>query len=512
MRIVAFSDTHIGGKFNEDMFKRGIEYINNVESDFVICGGDLTDEGTISHYETAQKYLSLLKKPFLIVPGNHDSKNVGDLLWEEYIGPRFFIKEDKVNKVKFLGLDSTEPDVNTGWLGPKGISRIYEEFESLPDNWFKTLVFHHQTLPIPYTGRERSALNDAGDAIKAILDCDVHLVLNGHRHISNVFQLSDGDNYTLIVNFGTTSCKKTRYREGYSVTAIDINKKFTQASVDVILLNRPKLVSTRKYSGNFDYIPPPKKKQLISTIVQIGMTDFSLSGQVFNLEMFAKGIGLINNIECDVVVHNGNITRLSYLREFEHAKTLLHQIMKPLQVVPGPQDAKPLGFELFPELIGDMNPEFEIENLLLLGFNTCILDETAGRLGRSNSKLIAQSLGGKNDNRVHGVVFHHTIVPLPRTKHEAELTDAGDVLAMLVNNKIDLVLTGAKNRPGTWQVNDTVFVNAGTLSSYNINTRAGNSFNIISIYQTDRGKYYEIAEVLVAEGNARIIGRFHVEN
>ncbi|MFX1512684.1 MAG: metallophosphoesterase family protein [Promethearchaeota archaeon] len=512
MKIIAFSDTHIGGKFNEDMFKRGIEFINTVESDFVVCGGDLTDDGTISQYEKAQEYLRLLKKPYLIVPGNHDSKNVGDLLWEEYIGPRFFIKEDEVNKVKFLGLDSTEPDVNTGWLSPKGTSRIYEEFESLPNTWFKVLVFHHQTLPIPYTGRERSALNDAGDAIKAILDCDVHLVLNGHRHISNVFRLSDGDNYTLIVNFGTTSCKKTRYKEEYSVTTINVNKTFTHASVDVILLNRPRYKTIPKYSSNFTYIPLPKQKNLLSTIVQIGMTDFSISGQVFNLEMFAKAIKLINNIECDVVVHNGNVTRLSYLREFERAKTLLEQIIKPLQIVPGPQDAKPLGFDLFPDLMGDLNPKFEIENLTLLGFNSCILDETAGRLGRSNSNLIAQSLGEKHDNRVQGVVFHHTIIPLPRTKHEAELSDAGDVLAMIVNNKIDLVLTGAKNRPGTWQVNDTVFVNAGTLSSYNINTRSGNSFNIISVYKTDLGKYYEIAEVLIVEGSARIIGRFHVEN
>lgn len=511
MRILAFSDPHIGGKFNEQMFKRGIEYINNTECDYVICGGDLTDQGTVSDYKTALKYMELLKKPYFIVPGNHDSKNVGDLLWEEYVGSRFFIKEDKKNEVKILGLDSTEPDINTGWLSPKGIREIYDEFENVPNTWLKILVFHHQTLPIPYTGRERSALNDAGDTIQAILNCNVNLVLNGHRHISNVFQLSKGGDSSLIINIGTVSCKKTRYKEEYSVTKIDINKKFTKATVEVILLNKPQPLSVNQFSGNLHGIAQPKEKILLSTIVQMGMTDFSVSEHRFNLEMFAQGVKLINNIQCDVAVHNGNITDLSYLHEFKRAKMLLQQFLHPLIIVPGPQDSKPLGFDLFPEFIGDMNPRFKSDNLALFGFNTCVLDDEEGRLGRSNSHLIAESLGTKNSDKTTVVVFHHTIIPIPHTKHEAELTDAGDVLAMLVKNKIDLVLTGAKNHPCTWQVNDTVFVNAGTLSSYNINTRSGNSFNIISIYKTDRGKYYDISEVLVSEGIARTIGQFHIQ-
>ncbi|MHA2365665.1 MAG: metallophosphoesterase family protein [Candidatus Hodarchaeales archaeon] len=508
MKFVAFSDPHIGGKFNEDMFKRGINLINTIDSDYVICGGDLTDQGTVSDYEKALEYMKLLKKPYFIVPGNHDSKNVGDLLYEEIIGPRFFVKIDNTNKVKILGLDSTEPDRNTGWLGPKGVRRIYEEFEILSNDWIKVLVFHHQSLPIPYTGRERSALNDAGDTIKAILDCDINLVLNGHRHISNQFRLTDGDIKALIVNVGTLSCRKTRYREEYSITVVDINSDLSKASVEVILLNKPEPVHELKFSGSLIEVPPPEKLDLLATIVQIGTTDFSFSEEKFNLETFAKGIKLINSIQCDLVVHCGNITNASYLHEFQRAKTLLQQILKPSVVLPGPQDAKPLGFDLFPEYIGDMNPQFVTETLDLYGFNTCILDETEGRLGRSNSRLIEEKL--KGNNKITAVAFHHTIIPLPRTKHEAELTDAGDILALLVKNKINLVLTGAKNRPGTWQVDETVFVNAGTLSSFNINTRSGNSFNIISIYETEKGKYYQIDEVLLEDERAQNIGNFHI--
>ncbi|MHA2339288.1 MAG: metallophosphoesterase family protein [Candidatus Hodarchaeales archaeon] len=505
-KFLIISDLHIGGKFNEEMFNSGINYVNTNPSDFVICCGDLTDNGTIYEYELAQNYMKRLNKPYLIVPGNHDTKNVGDLLWEEMVGPRYFVETNEQKKIKILGLDSTEPDRNSGWLGGKSIERIYHEFNSLGEDWLKVVVFHHQTLPIPFTGRERSALDDAGDALKAIMDNNIQLVLNGHRHISNVFQVSDGDLSALIVNAGTLSCKKTRYREEYSVTSVEINKKITRAEINVVSLNNDNYHKKKKFNGYISAAPPPTNKELLATLVQIGKTDFS--NDKFNLEMFARGVKAINNIKCDLVIHCGNVTGSSYFSEFKNAKALLQQIMKPLVVLPGPQDSKPLGLELFPEFLGDMNPIFRNDELAFFGFNTCKLDSIEGRLGRSN--LIDISKNSTDKFRISVVALHHTIIPIPRTRHEAELADAGDVLSKLSDLNINLVLTGAKNRPNTLQVNNTIFVNTGTLSSFDVNTRGGNSFNIISIYKTELGIFYEIAEVLLSKERAQIIGQYHV--
>ena len=507
IKFVCISDFHIGGAFNEHMFIRGMDIVNEQPKDaIIICCGDLTDSGTLFQYKLATELLKKLKRPYFIVPGNHDAKNVGDLLWEEFIGPRYFVNVDPERKIKLLGLDSNEPDSDTGRMGRKGIRRIYQEFEKLEDGWFKVLVFHHQSLPIPYTGRERSAINDAGDVIKAILDCNIDLVLNGHRHISNVYRLSDGDMQTLLVNVGTLSCTKTRYKEEYSVTTIDYDETRRNAKVNVIQLNELGPITKVKFSDDLTYLPEPKTKKLISTIVQIGATDFG-EGK-FDLEMFARGIKLVNSIDCDFVVHCGNVTSSSRMNEFKYAKALLQQIARPLIVLPGPQDTKPLGFELFPEYIGEMSPRFETRFAKFYGFNSCILDESQGRLGRENSRIIAQELAPTE--KISIVSFHHTIIPLPRTKHEAELIDAGDVLAGLINNNINLVLTGAKNKPATWQVNNTIFVNSGTLSSFDVNSKEGNSFNIISIYETSLGFYYEIDEVLLSSENAQRIGTYHI--
>ena len=508
IKFVCISDFHIGGRFNEAMYNRGMDLVNEAPDDaIVICCGDLTDSGTLFQYKLAKEMLKKLKKPFFIVPGNHDAKNVGDLLWEEFIGPRFFVNVDEERKIKLLGLDSNEPDSDTGRMGRKAIRRIYHEFQDLDNSWFKVLVFHHQTLPIPYTGRERSAINDAGDVIKAILDCNIHLVLNGHRHISNVYRLSDGDIQTLLVNVGTMCCTKTRYREEYSITEINFNQNRKNAQVNVLQLSDLGPKPIVKFAGDLTYLKVPKQKKLISTIVQIASTDFG-EGK-FNLEMFARGIKLINSIKCDFVVHCGNVTAESYVNEFKYAKALLQQIANPLIVLPGTQDTKPLGFELFPDYIGDMSPRIETDKLKFYGFNSCILDETEGRMGRENSRIIATELA-PTPEKISIVAFHHTIIPLPRTKHEAELIDAGDVLSILINNNINLVLTGAKNKPASWQVNNTIFVNSGTLSSYNINTKDGNSFNVISIYSTSEGYYYEIEEVLLSTERARRLGTYHI--
>ena len=508
MKFLLISDTHIGGQFNEEMFYKGVEIANQSDADFLIHCGDLTSDGTLAQYELSKMYIEkITKKPFLIVPGNHDGANVGDLLWEEIIGSRYFVHTDGERKVKIFGLDSSEPDRNTGRIGRKAIQRIYDEFESLTDDWLKIIVFHHHCLPIPYTGRERSSINDAGSVIKAILDCNIQLVFNGHRHITNVFRLTDGEINAWVVNCGTLSCKKTRYREEYSLTVVDVDRIENKITTKILKIGKEPIEEEIKNSDIFQENVGFKKKELVSSIIQIGNTDFS--DTKFNSDVYEKGVQAINNMNCDLVVHCGGVTGSSYLNEFKKAKTLLEQINKPLLIVPGGNDSSPLGYDLFSRYIGVKNPSYENDKFLILGFNSCIIDEKEGRLGRDNTSFIIEKLE-ESSSKISTVVFYHTIIPLPRTKHEAELSDAGDVLSALTQNNVNLVLTGAKNRSATWQVNNTILVNAGTMSSLNVNTYLGNSFNIIDIYTTDIGKYYEISEFIIEEEKKILIGAFNV--
>src|SRR4029079_8192814 len=88
--IAHLSDLHCGSPyFVENLLQRAIMEINALEPDVVVCSGDLTTFGYKQEYRQARDYLSRLECPDVItVPGNHDSRNVGHVHFEELIGSR----------------------------------------------------------------------------------------------------------------------------------------------------------------------------------------------------------------------------------------------------------------------------------------------------------------------------------------------------------------------------------------------------------------------------------------
>src|SRR5688500_18413513 len=75
-RFAFISDTHIGspdGKAEEDL-RRTVEDINKQTGiAFVVLTGDITELGTDDEIRRAKELLDLLKIPYYIIPGNHDT-------------------------------------------------------------------------------------------------------------------------------------------------------------------------------------------------------------------------------------------------------------------------------------------------------------------------------------------------------------------------------------------------------------------------------------------------------
>src|SRR5438132_352343 len=89
---------------------RVIVELNELEPDAVVCTGDLTNEGYRQEYKNCIAYLSRIRAPVHIVPGNHDARNVGYVHFEELIGDRYWIRD--IRGVRVVGADSSEPDLN----------------------------------------------------------------------------------------------------------------------------------------------------------------------------------------------------------------------------------------------------------------------------------------------------------------------------------------------------------------------------------------------------------------
>src|SRR4029453_17977501 len=88
--IAHISDLHCGDAyFERNMLERAISEVNDLHPDIVICTGDLTTFGFKHEYQMARRYLDPRAcDALVVVPGNHDSRNVGYVHFEELFGER----------------------------------------------------------------------------------------------------------------------------------------------------------------------------------------------------------------------------------------------------------------------------------------------------------------------------------------------------------------------------------------------------------------------------------------
>ena len=108
-KIIQISDLHFGEfKFCnrlKDNLKFQIEYEN---PDLIVIAGDITSMGYLEEYNMARDFITDLSNiaETYVVPGNHDSCNVGLIHFRNLIGDRKFIGSDKSDDVIIIGLDS----------------------------------------------------------------------------------------------------------------------------------------------------------------------------------------------------------------------------------------------------------------------------------------------------------------------------------------------------------------------------------------------------------------------
>src|ERR671931_349393 len=202
--IAHLSDLHCGGPyFVPNLMERAISEVNELSPDLVVCSGDLTTFGFKPEYVQAKEYLDQLESDSLVViPGNHDARNVGYVHFEELFGERSPVL--RLGPVTIVALDSSQPDLDEGQIGRGRYAWIEEQFADGSE--LRIFVLHHHLLPVPGTGRERNVVYDAGDALECLQRARVQMVLSGHKHVPYAWRLEN----MFIVNAGTVSTTRLR--------------------------------------------------------------------------------------------------------------------------------------------------------------------------------------------------------------------------------------------------------------------------------------------------------------
>ena len=179
--VVHVSDLHVECEnYSRELEERLIDYLEELRPDIVVVTGDLTDNGYVYEYRAAIKLLSRFKaKRVLVVPGNHDSRNMGYIVFERVFGTRFPFFCYK--GVCIQGIDSSEPDVDDGHIGRLAYDLVVERLRNR--GRLRMVALHHHLIPVPGTGRERNIPVDAGDFLRVLVELGVGVVLSGHKHV-----------------------------------------------------------------------------------------------------------------------------------------------------------------------------------------------------------------------------------------------------------------------------------------------------------------------------------------
>jgi Icc protein len=192
LTICQISDIHCGSPyFIPDLLERSILEINDLEPTAVVVSGDLTNAGYRQEFELSAEYVRRFDcENVMVIPGNHDSRNVG----------------------------SSEPDLNDGRVGREHYGFIRDSFAQAEER-LKIFVIHHHLIPIPGTGRERNIIFDAGDVLELLDEVGADLVLSGHKHVPYSWKLEN----MFIVNAGTASTTRLRgnTRPCYNIIEIE---------------------------------------------------------------------------------------------------------------------------------------------------------------------------------------------------------------------------------------------------------------------------------------------------
>jgi Icc protein len=216
--IAHLSDLHCGSRYHiPSLATRVVDEVNALSPDLVVVTGDLTDMGFRAEFRQAHRLLGRIEcDRRVVLIGNHDARNVGDVHFEELFGARRI--ELALPGLRLIGVDSSEPDLDTGRVG-RGTHHFLAERFAADSDEFKVVAMHHHLVPVPGTGRERNIVNDAGDMLRVLADSGVDLVLCGHKHVPNVWRLED----MLIVNAGTCCTHRLRgkVRPAYNIIEID---------------------------------------------------------------------------------------------------------------------------------------------------------------------------------------------------------------------------------------------------------------------------------------------------
>lgn len=222
------------------------------------------------------------------------------------------------------------------------------------------------------------------------------------------------------------------------------------------------------------------------------LSDIHCGTLTFEAGLLRSTIDRVNRMRPDVAVVVGDLTAFGFEWQFEEAADWIGQIEAPTLVVQGNHDARNLGHLHFQRLFGERFSSKRIAfdeqraqrlgatGVTVVGVDSSVPDLNEGHIGREWYGWIRKQYTEPDD--VNIFVMHHHLISIPGTGRERNIvTDAGDLLEVLVETNVDVVLSGHKHVPFFYGINGMFVVNSGTASTRRVRGLTPPSFNEIVV-------------------------------
>jgi 3',5'-cyclic AMP phosphodiesterase CpdA len=195
MLLAQISDLHVRplGALYKDvvdsnaMCRAAIDHLNRLDPrpELVLITGDLVDEGLDAEYVALRSLLSRLEAPCLLMPGNHDDREVlarhfADHAYLPASGPKHYLIER--HAVRVVALDTTVPGDHHGEVDEAGLAWLDDALRATRGAP-AIVMMHHPPVAcgIPYLDKYMCRQPERIAEVIARFD-HVERVLCGHVH------------------------------------------------------------------------------------------------------------------------------------------------------------------------------------------------------------------------------------------------------------------------------------------------------------------------------------------
>jgi 3',5'-cyclic AMP phosphodiesterase CpdA len=233
--IAHLSDLHFGA--HEPAVVAGAEaWLADFRPDLIVVSGDFTQRARIDEYRAAAAFLDRIEALGLAtlgVPGNHDVP-LYDFV-RRFARPlhryRRYIDDDlcpwfENEALAVLGINTARSlTFKDGRISHAQMAIIRERFQDVPADRTRILVTHHPlfAMPIGEAGEPSEAVGRHGEALQAIADAGVHILLAGHFHRSfteSARRMVKNAGPALVIQAGTATSTRLRHGEVQSFNLI----------------------------------------------------------------------------------------------------------------------------------------------------------------------------------------------------------------------------------------------------------------------------------------------------